>query len=125
MSNKTLPDNPILITILATLGAELSADLSTLFDIGGIVGAIAAGLISDYSGMSATTCTGMLALAAPAVINFRCTHLRHDFLIPNAFSAADLPTMGCSLSIIQHLSALRCRSACQWPIRTYYYFREC
>lgn len=51
----------------ATLSAELSADLSTLFDIGGIVGAIAAGLLSDYTGMSATTCTAMLALAAPSV----------------------------------------------------------
>lgn len=45
----------------------MSADLSTLFDVGGIIGAIAAGVISDYSGMSATTCVGMLALAAPMV----------------------------------------------------------
>lgn len=51
----------------ATLGAELSADLSTLFDVGGIVGAIAAGVISDYTGMSACTCSGMLVFAVPMV----------------------------------------------------------
>lgn len=46
----------------------MSADLSTLFDVGGIIGAITAGVISDYTGMSATTCVGMLAAAAPMVI---------------------------------------------------------
>lgn len=55
----------------ATLGAALSADLSTLFDVGGIVGAIAAGVISDYTGMSACTCTGMLIFAVPMVILLR------------------------------------------------------
>ncbi|XP_055610274.1 glucose-6-phosphate exchanger SLC37A2 isoform X2 [Uranotaenia lowii] len=62
---------PLYIQSSTTLGAELSADLSILFDIGGIVGAIAAGLISDYTGMSATTCTGMLALAAPALLVYQ------------------------------------------------------
>lgn len=52
---------------LATMSPTVSADLSTLFDVGGIIGAIAAGVISDYSGMSATTCVGMLAVAAPMV----------------------------------------------------------
>lgn len=55
------------ICFLATMSPTMSADLSTLFDVGGIIGAIAAGVISDYSGMSATTCVGMLALAAPMV----------------------------------------------------------
>lgn len=62
---------PLYIQSSTTLNAQLSADLSTLFDIGGIVGAIAAGLISDYSGMSASTCTGMLALAAPALLLYQ------------------------------------------------------
>lgn len=53
--------------VLATMSPTLSADLSTLFDVGGIIGAIAAGVISDYTGMSATTCVGMLAAAAPMV----------------------------------------------------------
>lgn len=51
----------------ATLGAELSADVSTLFDVGAIFGAIIAGVISDYSGMSACTCAGMLIFAVPMV----------------------------------------------------------
>lgn len=36
-----------------------------VFDIGGIVGAILAGYISDASGMSATTCVSMLFVSAP------------------------------------------------------------
>jgi OPA family glycerol-3-phosphate transporter-like MFS transporter 1/2 len=38
-----------------------------LFDVGGIVGGIVAGLASDYSGKSATTCAVMIILAIPAV----------------------------------------------------------
>nr|CAD7404666.1 unnamed protein product [Timema cristinae] len=51
--------------IEATLGPALSGDLSTLFDVGGIVGGIAAGVVSDYTGMYATTCSVMLTFAAP------------------------------------------------------------
>lgn len=53
--------------LIATYGASDSATLSTLFDVGGIVGAIAAGMLSDYSGMSALTCAVMLILAVPTV----------------------------------------------------------
>lgn len=35
------------------------------FDIGGIVGAIATGIISDSTSMPASTCVGMLTIAAP------------------------------------------------------------
>lgn len=55
--------------ILATYSPEKSADLSTLFDVGGIVGAITAGLLSDYTGMSACTCSVMLIFAVPMVSN--------------------------------------------------------
>ncbi|GAB0089583.1 glucose-6-phosphate exchanger SLC37A2 [Sergentomyia squamirostris] len=58
---------PLYIQSSTTLGAELSADLSTLFDVGGIIGAIAAGVLSDYTNMPASTCTGMLAVTAPMV----------------------------------------------------------
>lgn len=51
----------------ATLTPAQSANLSTLFDVGGILGGIIAGVISDYSGMSATTCAGMLTVAVPMV----------------------------------------------------------
>ena len=42
-----------------------AASLSTLFDYGGILGGIAAGLITDKTGMSATTCSIMLIVAIP------------------------------------------------------------
>lgn len=50
------------------MSATISAEMSTLFDVGGIFGAIAAGVISDYSGMPATTCSGMLIIAAPMLL---------------------------------------------------------
>lgn len=58
---------PLYIKSSTTLSATLSADLSTVFDVGGIAGGIAAGVISDYSGMSATTCAAMLSIAVPVL----------------------------------------------------------
>ncbi|KAK2580084.1 hypothetical protein KPH14_012365 [Odynerus spinipes] len=58
---------PLYIAASSTYSATLSADLSTLFDVGGILGAIAAGVFSDYSGMSALTCAVMLHLAIPTL----------------------------------------------------------
>ncbi len=52
------------------VGAKSSADLSTLFDIGGIFGGIIAGLISDLTGMSALTCGGSFLLTVPLVFIF-------------------------------------------------------
>uniref|UniRef100_A0A1L8DDU5 Sugar phosphate exchanger 3 n=2 Tax=Nyssomyia neivai TaxID=330878 RepID=A0A1L8DDU5_9DIPT len=62
---------PLYIQSSTTLGAELSADLSTLFDVGGIIGAIAAGVLSDYTNMPASTCTGMLAVAVPMLLVYQ------------------------------------------------------
>uniref|UniRef100_A0A182SZ39 Sugar phosphate exchanger 3 n=1 Tax=Anopheles maculatus TaxID=74869 RepID=A0A182SZ39_9DIPT len=62
---------PFYIQHSTSMGAKLSADVSTVFDIGGIVGAIAAGMLSDASSMPATTCTGMLAIAAPLLLIYR------------------------------------------------------
>ncbi|KDR12310.1 Sugar phosphate exchanger 2, partial [Zootermopsis nevadensis] len=56
---------PLYIKSSTTLSPTESAQLSTLFDVGGIVGAIVAGGISDYSGKSASTCAAMLSLAIP------------------------------------------------------------
>ncbi|OXU23239.1 hypothetical protein TSAR_010883 [Trichomalopsis sarcophagae] len=58
---------PLYIAASTTYGPTLSADLSTLFDVGGIIGAIVAGVLSDYSGMSALTCAVMLGLACPTL----------------------------------------------------------
>lgn len=51
----------------AYLTPEASAKLSMVFDIGGIVGAILTGLISDTTSMPAATCVAMLFVSAPLV----------------------------------------------------------
>ncbi|XP_027801202.2 glucose-6-phosphate exchanger SLC37A2 isoform X1 [Marmota flaviventris] len=56
---------PLYIFNVAHFGAKEAGDLSTLFDVGGIIGGIMAGLISDYTNGRATTCCIMLMLAAP------------------------------------------------------------
>lgn len=56
---------------VATMGATLSADMSTLFDVGGIAGAIIAGVVSDKTDMPAITCSFMLVLTAPMVSRFQ------------------------------------------------------
>ncbi|XP_072441941.1 glucose-6-phosphate exchanger SLC37A1 isoform X4 [Chiloscyllium punctatum] len=50
--------------------AKKAGDLSTLFDVGGIIGGILAGVISDYTKKRATTCGVMLLLAAPTLYVF-------------------------------------------------------
>uniref|UniRef100_UPI00398E3D6A glucose-6-phosphate exchanger SLC37A1 n=1 Tax=Pristiophorus japonicus TaxID=55135 RepID=UPI00398E3D6A len=50
--------------------AKKAGDLSTLFDVGGIIGGILAGVISDYTRKRATTCGVMLLLAAPTLYIF-------------------------------------------------------
>ncbi|XP_035994645.1 glucose-6-phosphate exchanger SLC37A1 isoform X4 [Fundulus heteroclitus] len=61
---------PLYITKAAHLNAKKAGDLSTLFDVGGIVGGILAGVISDKMGKRATTCAVMLLLAAPTLYGF-------------------------------------------------------
>ncbi|CAF97323.1 unnamed protein product, partial [Tetraodon nigroviridis] len=58
---------PLYISNVVHFHAKEAGDLSTLFDVGGIVGGILAGLVSDYTGGRATTCCVMLLLAAPMV----------------------------------------------------------
>ncbi|XP_041067902.1 glucose-6-phosphate exchanger SLC37A1 isoform X1 [Carcharodon carcharias] len=50
--------------------AKKAGDLSTLFDVGGIIGGILAGVISDHTKKRATTCGVMLLLAAPTLYVF-------------------------------------------------------
>ncbi|TNM84455.1 glucose-6-phosphate exchanger SLC37A2 [Takifugu rubripes] len=56
---------PLYISNVVHFDAKDAGDLSTLFDVGGIVGGILAGLVSDYTGGRATTCCVMLLFAAP------------------------------------------------------------
>ncbi|XP_033758469.1 glucose-6-phosphate exchanger SLC37A2-like isoform X4 [Pecten maximus] len=58
---------PKYISSKSDIDAEKAADLSTFFDVGGIFGGIAAGLISDYTGARASTCVLQLMLAAPVM----------------------------------------------------------
>jgi sugar phosphate permease len=51
--------------------SEDAAYFSILFDVGGIVGGIIAGMATDFTGKSATTCSVMLVGAIPLVsVNF-------------------------------------------------------
>uniref|UniRef100_A0A3P8WW02 Glucose-6-phosphate exchanger SLC37A2 n=1 Tax=Cynoglossus semilaevis TaxID=244447 RepID=A0A3P8WW02_CYNSE len=56
---------PLYISNVAHFDAKEAGDMSTLFDVGGIVGGIMAGVVSDYTGGRATTCWVMLMIAAP------------------------------------------------------------
>ncbi|KAK3101050.1 hypothetical protein FSP39_000582 [Pinctada imbricata] len=56
---------PKYISAKTSYDAEKSADISTVFDVGGIFGGIAAGLLSDYTGMRATTCVLALFFTGP------------------------------------------------------------
>jgi OPA family glycerol-3-phosphate transporter-like MFS transporter 1/2 len=66
------------------VNAEEAAILSTIFDIGGILGGIIAGLVSDRTGKPASTCGVMLILAMPcmllyqAVVKTWCPITSHD-----------------------------------------------
>lgn len=53
------------------MGAKDSADLSILFDVGGIVGAIVAGVVSDKTDMPASTCVVMFLLSAPMMFIYQ------------------------------------------------------
>uniref|UniRef100_A0A2K5EAN4 Glucose-6-phosphate exchanger SLC37A2 n=1 Tax=Aotus nancymaae TaxID=37293 RepID=A0A2K5EAN4_AOTNA len=67
---------PLYIFNVAHFSAKEAGDLSTLFDAGGIIGGIMAGLISDYTNGRATTCCVMLILAAPMM--FLYNHIGQD-----------------------------------------------
>ncbi|KAJ8267064.1 hypothetical protein GJAV_G00137890 [Gymnothorax javanicus] len=56
---------PLYIANVAHFDSKSAGDMSTLFDVGGIVGGIMAGSVSDYTGGRATTCFVMLTVAAP------------------------------------------------------------
>uniref|UniRef100_A0A3Q2TQG0 Glucose-6-phosphate exchanger SLC37A2 n=1 Tax=Fundulus heteroclitus TaxID=8078 RepID=A0A3Q2TQG0_FUNHE len=56
---------PLYISNVAHFEAKQAGDMSTLFDAGGILGGILAGLVSDFTGGRASTCCVMLIAAAP------------------------------------------------------------
>ncbi|GAB6020611.1 hypothetical protein CHUAL_003286 [Chamberlinius hualienensis] len=62
---------PRYINQTSSLSATVAANLSTLFDVGGIVGGIIAGYISDRTGANATTCSVMLCIAIPMLFIYQ------------------------------------------------------
>ncbi|CAB0012764.1 unnamed protein product [Nesidiocoris tenuis] len=59
---------PFYINASTTLTSTNSADLSTLFDFGGILGGVFAGAVTDYYGKSATVCCVMLIISIPLLL---------------------------------------------------------
>ncbi|TNN05136.1 Glucose-6-phosphate exchanger SLC37A2 isoform 2 [Schistosoma japonicum] len=67
---------PMYIREAGGFNPSSSADLSAVFDLGGILGGIIAGYVSDSTGSSAITCVVMLALSIPtlylySIVGFR------------------------------------------------------
>lgn len=58
---------PFYISNSTTYDTSASAELSTLFDVGGILGGVVAGAVSDMAMSRALTCSIMFLLAAPAM----------------------------------------------------------
>ncbi|KAG7295669.1 hypothetical protein JYU34_021953 [Plutella xylostella] len=61
---------PNYINSSAHLTPKQSGDLSTVFDVGGVCGAILAGLLADCSGCPALVCAGFYTLCAPALLAY-------------------------------------------------------
>merc|ERR1719187_1247109 len=59
---------PNYIHIMDKVDAEEAAILSTIFDVGGIIGGIIAGTLSDKTGKPASTCAIMLVMAIPTML---------------------------------------------------------
>ncbi|XP_053310859.1 glucose-6-phosphate exchanger SLC37A1 [Spea bombifrons] len=65
---------PLYITNVGHMDVRQAGDLSALFDVGGIIGGVLAGIISDKSHKRATTCGLMLLFAAPMLYIFSAVH---------------------------------------------------
>ncbi|NP_001080464.1 solute carrier family 37 (glucose-6-phosphate transporter), member 1 L homeolog [Xenopus laevis] len=61
---------PLYIKNVGHMDVRRAGDLSTLFDVGGIIGGIVAGVISDKAQKRATTCGFMLLCSAPTLYFF-------------------------------------------------------
>jgi OPA family glycerol-3-phosphate transporter-like MFS transporter 1/2 len=59
---------PMYIKASTTLDSKETAYLSTPFDLGGIAGAVVAGIVADRTGASGLTCIGMLIFTIPSML---------------------------------------------------------
>lgn len=62
---------PMYIKHSTSLSPELSAYMSVPFDIGGIIGALTAGILADRTGASGLTCIIMLFCAIPSLFLYQ------------------------------------------------------
>ncbi|XP_028034903.1 glucose-6-phosphate exchanger SLC37A2 [Bombyx mandarina] len=62
---------PLYIKTSTNLTAKQSGKLSTVFDVGGIVGAILAGLVSDCTGCPGIVCVVFYMLCAPSLLVYQ------------------------------------------------------
>ncbi|KAI1291781.1 putative glycerol-3-phosphate transporter 5 [Halotydeus destructor] len=62
---------PLYINLSTTMGAQYSAYLSVPFDVGGILGAVLAGLYADRTGASGLTCIVMIIGAFPSLYAYQ------------------------------------------------------
>uniref|UniRef100_A0AAR2KME1 Glucose-6-phosphate exchanger SLC37A2 n=1 Tax=Pygocentrus nattereri TaxID=42514 RepID=A0AAR2KME1_PYGNA len=88
---------PLYIANVAHFDPKAAGDMSTLFDVGGILGGILAGVISDYTGGRATTCCVMLIVAAPMVsmLLFCGALVNGPYALITTAVSADLGTHEC------------------------------
>lgn len=114
------------------MGSQEAADLSTLFDIGGIFGGILAGLLSDLTGMSAFTCAGYFILTIPSVrqsrFNFTIIlkYLVKKFnLFLDDIAALYLSRIRECQRRLEHFLAILGRIPRKWPLRVNYHGRFC
>lgn len=108
----------------APLGPAASARLSTVFDYGGIIGAIAAGVISDYTNKPATTCAALLVLAIPTV-SWALVMFRHVSYCNFVLAASHLRGLGHHQHCYQLLYAVCRWSDGQWAICIDHNVRQC
>ncbi|XP_052738740.1 glucose-6-phosphate exchanger SLC37A2 [Bicyclus anynana] len=62
---------PLYINSSTHLTPKQSGELSTAFDVGGVVGAALAGLLADYASCPALVCAGFYALCAPVLLAYQ------------------------------------------------------
>ncbi|XP_045770784.1 glucose-6-phosphate exchanger SLC37A2 isoform X1 [Maniola jurtina] len=62
---------PLYINSSTPLTPKQSGELSTAFDVGGVVGAALAGLLADYASCPALVCCGFYALCAPTLLAYQ------------------------------------------------------
>ena len=62
---------PDYVSSTSGVSAADSGYVANFFEYGGILGGVIAGVMSDQSGMSATTCAVMLVLAVPVMFFYQ------------------------------------------------------